>query len=219
MTIAPKKRTAIYGGSFNPIHTGHTALGEWLCQEGYVDELWFLVSPLNPLKQHDTSLLADDLRLHLAQLAVKESETLQVSDFEMHLPRPSYMVHTLQALRNAYPEREFILVIGADNWHHFHHWYQPEEIMAHHTLLIFPRPGYDINPATLPQGVQLVHAPLYPISSTNIRNAIVHGTCQGEWLNPKVWKEIKEKGYYKVDGLTHSLSTPRHKQKSPLDGR
>lgn len=192
-----KKRTAIYGGSFNPIHLGHTSLGDWLCQEGYVEELWFLVSPLNPLKQQDTTLLDDAARLDLARLAVEEKSTLRVSDFEMHMPRPSYMVHTLEALRSTYPDREFVLVIGADNWLAFPRWYQPEEIMAHHNLLVYPREGYDIDPATLPQEVQLVNAPLYPISSTDIRHAIARGTCQGEWLHPKVWEEIQAKGYYK----------------------
>lgn len=192
-----KKRTAIYGGSFNPIHTGHTALGEWICQEGYVEELWFLVSPLNPLKQQDQDLLDDETRLHLTQMAVKESQTLKVSDFEMHLPRPSYMVHTLEALREAYPEREMVLVIGADNWLSFDRWYRPEEIMAHHDILVFPREGYHIDPTTLPQGVQLINTPLYPISSTEIRQDIAQGTCQGQWLHPLVWEEIKAKGYYK----------------------
>lgn len=192
-----RKRIGIYGGSFNPIHTGHTQLGEWLCREGYVDELWFLVSPLNPHKVGDTSLLDDEIRLHLAQLAVEESDTLRVSDFEMHLPRPSYMVHTLEKLREAYPEDEFILVIGADNWERFPRWYKPDEILAHHRIIIYPRDGYEVDTTTLPQGVTRVESPLYDISSTEIRAAIANGQCQGEWLSPNVWEEIQKKGYYK----------------------
>lgn len=188
--------TAIYGGSFNPIHLGHTSLGEWLCDEGLVDELWFLVSPQNPHKVGDTSLLDDDIRLQLAQLAVEESERLHVSDFEMHLPRPSYMVHTLARLRESYPEREFVLVIGADNWARFNQWYKPEEIMAHHRIIIYPREGYPIDASALPSGVTLVHSPLYPISSTDIRQAIANGTCQGEWLHPNVWREIQQRSLY-----------------------
>ena len=75
-----KIRMGIYGGSFNPIHNGHTQLGEWLCKEGCVDELWFLVSPLNPLKAGQTDLESDETRLRLAHLAVEESERLGVSD-------------------------------------------------------------------------------------------------------------------------------------------
>ena len=104
-------RIGIFGGSFNPIHTGHTRLGQWLVRKNYVDELWFMVSPLNPLKQNSTELLPDGLRLQLAQLAVEGKAGLRVSDFEMHLPRPSYMVHTLAQLRQAYPQHEFLLII------------------------------------------------------------------------------------------------------------
>ena len=198
------KRTAIYGGSFNPIHTGHTQLAQWIIEQGYADELWFLVSPLNPLKQEAGSeLLPDDIRLHLAQLAIEQADTdsrdsLRVSDFEMHLPRPSYMVHTLEALRQAYPTRDFILLIGADNWLCFDRWFQPEDILAHHSILVYPREGYPIDASLLPPQVTLLQsAPLFPTSSTDIRNAIRQGTCQGEWLSPNVWKEIQAEAYWK----------------------
>lgn len=192
-----KIRTGIYGGSFNPIHNGHTQLGEWLCKEGCVDELWFLVSPLNPLKAGQTDLESDETRLRLAHLAVEESERLGVSDFEMHLPRPSYMYNTLQKLSKAYPERDFVLVIGADNWLCFDKWYKPEEIIQQYEIIIYPRDGYPIDTTTLPAKVLIVDSPLYNISSTEIRTAIKEGRCHGEWLNPKVWKEIKRKRIYR----------------------
>lgn len=191
-------RTGIYGGSYNPIHQGHTKLGEWLCRHGVVDELWFLVSPQNPFKQ-DQQLLDDKARLQLAHLAVSSLRTagLGVSDFEMHLPRPSYMVYTLEQLRQAYPEREFVLVIGADNWQRFGHWFHAEEIMKHHSLIIYPRPGYPIDASTLPNNVQLVNTPLLDISSTQIREGIANGNYHGKGLARAVWQEIKNKGYYK----------------------
>lgn len=190
-------RTGIYGGSFNPIHTGHLTLGKLLCEQGLVDELWFLVSPLNPFKQTTNDLLDDQARLQLVQLAVRNEPQLQVSDFEMHLPRPSYMVHTLEKLREAYPDREFILVIGADNWLRFDQWYESEEILNHHLILVYPRPGYEIDLSTLPDGVTLVDTPLIDISSTQIRNSIARGNFDGKGLPPQVWKEIKRQGYYK----------------------
>ncbi|MCR5180440.1 MAG: nicotinate (nicotinamide) nucleotide adenylyltransferase, partial [Bacteroidaceae bacterium] len=131
--------TGIYGGSYNPIHEGHLTLGRWLVRHHYLDELWFLVSPQNPLKPA-AGLLDDAARLHLARLAVGRKRGLRVSDFEFSLPRPSYMAHTLEALRSTYPDRDFVLVIGADNWHRFPQWYKSEEILRHHRLLIYPRP-------------------------------------------------------------------------------
>ena len=187
--------TGIYGGSFNPIHNGHTTLGHWLVEQGYVDELWFLVSPQNPLKPA-RDLLDDEARLRLARLAV--SNTLQVSDFEFHLPRPSYMVHTLEALRTAFPSRDFVLVIGADNWVHFSDWHQADEIIRHHRVIVYPRPGFPVDETRLPEGVVLVQAPLLPISSTQIRENIAHDpTYAGEGLAPRVWQEIQSCGYYR----------------------
>lgn len=195
-SLSARTRVGIYGGSFNPIHIGHTQLGAWLCEKGFVDELWFLVSPLNPHKVGDTSLLADDIRLHLVKTAIEESKSLKVSDFEMHLPKPSYMVHTLAELRASYPEIEFVLVIGADNWERFPKWYKPEEILVHHNILIYQRKGYQVDVSTLPQNVQLVDSPIYDISSTEIRNAIATGQCNGEWLLPNVWAEIQKLHLY-----------------------
>lgn len=189
-------RIGIFGGSFNPIHTGHTRLGQWLVRKNYVDELWFMVSPLNPLKQDSTELLPDELRLQLARLAVEGKAGLRVSDFEMHLPRPSYMVHTLAQLRQAYPQHEFLLIIGADNWLRFNQWRNSEEIMLHHRLLVYPRPGYALDTASMPQGVSLVATPLFDISSTQIRQAIANGHYHGLGLSPKVWKSIKQNRYY-----------------------
>ena len=189
-------RIGIFGGSFNPIHTGHTRLGQWLVRKNYVDELWFMVSPLNPLKQNSTELLPDGLRLQLAQLAVEGKAGLRVSDFEMHLPRPSYMVHTLAQLRQAYPQHEFLLIIGADNWLRFNQWRNSEEIMLHHRLLVYPRPGYALDTASMPQGVSLVATPLFNISSTQIRQTIANGHYHGRGLSPKVWKSIKQNRYY-----------------------
>ena len=189
-------KVGLFGGSFNPIHLGHLHLGQWLCKKGLVDELWYLFSPLNPFKQHSTDLLDDDARLRLAHLAVEGKPHLQVSDFEMHLPRPSYMVYTLEQLRATYPQHEFVLVIGADNWLRFPQWKESDEILRHHRILVYPRPGYPIVPSTLLDNVRLVEAPLLPISSTQIREAIRQGHYHGRGLPRNVWNEICRKGYY-----------------------
>lgn len=187
-------RTGIYGGSFNPIHQGHTTLGKALTEQGMVDELWFLVSPQNPFKV-DHQLLDDCDRLRLARMAVEGMEKLEVCDLEMNLPRPSYMVNTLAKLRQMHPEREFLLVIGADNWERFPDWYQHEEIMRKHRIIIYPRPGYPLE-ENLPERVTVAQTPLLDISSTDIREKIKNGAYNGDGLNPSVWEEIKKKGYY-----------------------
>lgn len=191
-------RTGIFGGSFNPIHNGHTQLGAALCDSGLVDELWYLVSPQNPLKDNST-LLHDEARLQLARLAVQDTPRLHVCDVEMHLPRPSYMVHTLEVLRQEYPDREFVLVIGADNWVCFDQWRDHQVILAHHHIIIYPRPGYEIDTSTLPHNVVLTDTPLINLSSTDIRKAIAAGCYNGYGINPLVWQEIQRQGYYTLD--------------------
>ena len=196
--------TGIYGGSFNPIHLGHTTLGRWLVRRKFLDELWFIVSPQNPLKQA-SDLLRDEARLELARLAVGRKRGLHVSDFEFRLPRPSFMAGTLEALRAAYPDREFVLVIGADNWLDMPRWYRSDEILRHHRLLVYPRPGYPLDAASLPRpdatgfpSVTLVDTPLLDISSTQVRQSIAHDPAyDGQGLDPRVWAEIQRQGYYR----------------------
>lgn len=188
-------RTGIYGGSFNPIHNGHTQLADFLCKQGFLDELWFMVSPQNPLKP-SAELLDENIRLQLACMATAKFPSLKVSDFEFHLPRPSFTVDTLAALRNAYPDRDFVLVIGADNWLVFDKWRQPEEILRHHHLIIYPRPGYEIDATKLPENVMLVNTPLIPISSTEIRRRIATGQDYTYFIDTAVAEEIKQNQYY-----------------------
>lgn len=185
-------RTGIFGGSFNPIHKGHTALAEQILKQNLVDELWLVVSPQNPLKK-DMQLMDDQTRLELAQLAVKNHPSIKVSDFEFHLPRPSYMTDTLKALRNSYPERNFCLIIGADNWLVFDHWFNYQEILKDYSIIVYARQGFPIDPKTLPQNVHLISPMLYPISSTEIRQNLKEETDVSKWLEPEVIERLKKK--------------------------
>lgn len=169
-----RKRIAIFGGSFNPVHVGHIALARSVVQQQLADEVWLLVSPQNPLKQQ-ADLLPEAQRLALARKALVNEDGVEVSDFEFHLPRPSYTWNTLQALSAAYPDVDFSLLIGADNWALFHRWAHPADILAHHQLWVYPRQGIVVDETSLPAGVCLIEAPLFPLSSTDIRNLVRKG--------------------------------------------
>nr|WP_320059671.1 nicotinate (nicotinamide) nucleotide adenylyltransferase [uncultured Bacteroides sp.] len=189
-------KTGIFSGSFNPIHIGHLALANYLCEFAGLDEIWFMVSPHNPLKE-ESDLLADHKRLELVQSAVEGYPKFHASDFEFHLPRPSYTVYTLEKLKERYPEREFHLIIGSDNWNLFSLWKDPEQIIATTPILIYPRPGFPIDEEQLPESVRVVSAPLLDVNSTFIRQAISAGKDIRYFLHSAVYKVIMEEGLYK----------------------
>lgn len=166
-----KIRTGIYGGSFNPIHNGHIAIARAMLDCDAVDEVWLMVSPQNPLKQ-SADLLDEQLRLDMTRRATADIPCVTACDYEFHMPRPSYMWHTLQSLSRDYPDREFTLLIGADNWQVFDRWYHADDIIAHYPIRIYPRRGYDIEASTLPHNVKLVDTGLYDVSSTMVRERI-----------------------------------------------
>lgn len=190
-----KLRTGIFGGSFNPIHIGHLALANYLCENDYIDELWFLVSPQNPFKQNE-KLLDDKTRLRMVNAAVRGYGRFYVSDFEFSLPKPSYTINTLNKLSETYTDRNFYLIIGADNWAAFDRWKSPEEIISKHHVLVYPRLGYDI-PEMLPQNVRAVDSPLIEVSSTFIRESISQGKNVRYFLHPAVYEIIEKESLYR----------------------
>ncbi len=197
-------RIGIFGGSFNPIHLGHTALATYICEQGLVDEVWLMVSPQNPLKQ-DLTLLDEKERLAMTRLAVASYPMLHACAFEFTLPRPSYTYHTLQALRTAYPEHEFSLIIGEDNWNSFHHWYRGEDIVRETPIIVYPRESKgseqsveknnQFSTFNLKLSI-LKNPPLLPYSSTEIRNCIATGKDASHMLHPDVAKFITERHHY-----------------------
>ncbi len=183
------KKVALYFGSFNPIHIGHLALANYLCEFGGIDELWFVVSPRNPFKQQ-TDLMDDDFRLQLVRLAIKDYPKFKACDVEFSMPRPSYTYHTLQQLEDIYPDNEFSLLMGADNWPNLKNWYKGEIIMSEYPIIVYPRPGYEIDVANLLENVRFVDAPQFDISSSFIRKSLQEGRDVRFFLHPEVWSTL-----------------------------
>ncbi len=166
------RRIGILGGSFNPIHVGHAIIASYIVESDLIDSLWLMVSPQNPLKENST-LASDYHRLRMTELVSRRLENVETSAFEFDLPRPSYTIDTLNALQAKFPDDEFYLVIGADNWCLFDKWKSGEEIISKYHILIYPRRGYEIViPEKYSDRVKAVEAPLIELSSTQIRERL-----------------------------------------------
>lgn len=193
-------KIGIYSGSFNPVHEGHIALCDYLVQEGVVDEVWLIRSPLNPLKANAANTLApDEDRQKMLELAIEGHRGLKVCCIEDTLPKPNYTINTLQALQKLFPGEEFHLIVGMDNWLIFDRWRAYDTILNDFHLIVYPRPGYKEETIealqNLTSHVRIVDAPQYDISSTEIREAISKGE-DTKLMNAKVLEYIKEKSLY-----------------------
>ncbi len=189
-------KIGLYFGSFNPVHIGHMAIANFLVEYGDIDQLWFVVSPQNPLKKKE-NLLNDYDRLEIMHLAVSDEQRFRVSDIEFRLPKPSYTIDTLAYLSEKFPAHHFSIIMGSDNLLNFHRWKNFEAIIQNYGIIVYPRPGFDPSTKETVPGIRLVDAPLMEISSTFIREAIKEGRNMRHFLPPGVWEYIDKMGFYK----------------------
>jgi nicotinate-nucleotide adenylyltransferase len=187
----------IFSGSFNPIHIGHLILANYIVEFTEIEEVWFLVSPQNPLKS-ENELSDEHIRLEMTELALAKYTKLKASDFEFSMPTPSYTVNTLDALRNEYPGHNFTLIIGADNWNVFESWREYDKILENYKIRVYPRLGHRITiPTKLRDKVEALDSPIIEISSTFIRDSIAEGKDVRAFLPDDIYDYILNKGLYK----------------------
>ena len=190
-------KIGVLGGSFNPIHIGHAILANYITQCTDIEQLWLMVSPQNPLKS-ELPQSYDVHRLAMTELVASKCDNVITSGFEFTLPKPSYTVDTLKALREKFPQHEFVLVIGADNWQNFEKWKDWQEILDKHNILVYPRMGSEIViPDDLCNKVEKLDSPIIEISSTYIREQLKKGKNMNFFLPKDVYRYILEKNLYR----------------------
>jgi nicotinate-nucleotide adenylyltransferase len=188
-------KTGLFFGSFNPIHIGHLILAEYMVEHAGLKNVWFIVSPQNPLKEKKT-LLADHHRLALVNIATEDDPRFRSSNIEFHMPQPSYTIDTLTYLSEKYPDHHFVLIGGMDILPSFHKWKNHEELLSQYELYIYNRPGYQAGEYSEHEKIRFFDAPLIEISASFIRASIRKGLDVRYMLPPKVYEYIREMHFY-----------------------
>ena len=189
-------RTGLFFGSFNPVHTGHMIIANYMVENSELDEVWLVVSPHNPHKSQK-SLARDHDRLHLVHLAIGNNYKIRASNIEFSLPRPSYTVNTLAHLREKYPNRDFALIMGGDNLLTLHKWKNYEVILKHHHIYVYNRPGYEQGSLADHEHVHYLEAPLLDISASFIRTLIKDGKSVQYMVPDAVFEYLDGSSMYK----------------------
>lgn len=199
-------KVGLYFGSFNPIHIGHLIIANYMVDNTDLDQIWFVVSPHNPLKDKKT-LLEDFHRLALVKEAIDDNPKFRASDIEFSLEQPNYTVKTLTVLAEKYPKHEFSLLMGEDNLRTIHKWYNYEYLLQNYRIFVYPRVMTIQEKSTKetetnsfhqhPNVVFLEDVPVMNISSSYIRKAIGNRKDVTYLLTAPVLKYIDEMGFYK----------------------
>lgn len=189
-------KIGIMGGSYNPIHIGHAIIANYIIQNTCLDKLWLMVSPENPFKSGQ-KMASDMDRIRMTEMVASRLDNVVTSAFEFSLPRPSYTIDTLNALQSKFPDDEFYLIIGADNWAAFERWRNHQEIIENFHLFVYPRRGYDVViPQDVANKVELVDAPFIEVSSTKIREQLGEYKNMCFYLPEDVYEYIVKKHLY-----------------------
>ena len=200
----------LYFGTFNPIHVGHMVIANYMAEHTALDQVWFVVTPQNPLKSKN-SLLKDNHRLALVREAVYESPNLKASDIEFGLSKPNYTTNTLAHIMEKYPEHSFSLIMGEDNLRNFHKWYNHENILLNHNIYVYPRvltPQEEIENESIDNSqieqlkgnqnvIYCADAPVMKISASFIRKSIKDKKDVRYLLTETVYKYVDEMNFYK----------------------
>ncbi|MCH5599942.1 nicotinate (nicotinamide) nucleotide adenylyltransferase [Niabella ginsengisoli] len=188
-------RIGLYFGSFNPIHHAHLIIANHILNETLVDKVWFVVSPHNPLKE-TSSLLDENHRFHLVNVAIEADDRLKASNIEFSLPRPSYTSITLAHLSEKYPQHEFCIIMGSDSFQNIRRWKNFEFILKNYQILIYERPGFEIAD-NINAKINILKAPLLELSATAIRKLIKEKKSLKYLLPEAVITEIEKAGHYR----------------------
>jgi nicotinate-nucleotide adenylyltransferase len=186
-------KIGLYFGSFNPVHVGHLIIASHIANTVNLGQVWFVISPQNPLKT-GSNLLNKYHRKYLIDIAIEGENKLRTSSIEFSLPIPAYTIDTLTYLQEKHPEHSFSVIIGSDSLQNLHKWKNYEKLINEYKILVYERPGIEIQ-KDYGENITRLKVPLLDISSTRIREMIKAGKSI-KFLVPDVVKEEIERNHY-----------------------
>ena len=199
------KKIGIMGGTFNPIHNGHLELAEAAYQYCDLDEVWFMPSGISYLKEQG-DIVSGKHRLEMTKLAVQNIEHFKCSDMELRREGYTYTIDTLRLLHEKYPKDEFYFIMGADSLFGLSKWKEPEKITKLCTLVTVIRDDVDSQELLTQKdcveetlGAKVIVVPFrrVDISSSTIRNKLLHGESVKNMLPETVLEYMDANGLYK----------------------
>jgi nicotinate-nucleotide adenylyltransferase len=189
-------KIGLFFGSFNPVHIGHLIIANTIYEYTDMDEIWFIVSPLNPLKRSSKSLIHEFDRIDMVEQAIEDQPHFKAKDIEFHLPKPNYTVNTLAYLEEKHPNYDYQLIIGEDNLVNFVKWKNYEVILDHYGLIVYPRPNAGVSSFKDHPNVTYVKSPLIDISASFIRRSVKMGKSIKYLVPDRVYEYIRNKKLY-----------------------
>jgi len=195
--MAAKKKIGLFFGSFNPVHVGHLVIAEYMAEFTDLDQVWFVISPQNPLKPQK-SLLDEKQRIKMVRMGIEYDNRFKASAVEFEMPRPSYTINTLTYLSEKHADYSFVLIMGTDNLVTLHKWKNYEQILKGYSIYVYPRKEAHPVPKEFANhpNVKLTEAPVMELSSTFIRESIKDKKDVRYMMPPSVAEYVKEMHFY-----------------------
>jgi len=203
-----KKKVILFGGTFDPVHVGHTTVADYACNYINAEKTIFIPAKRSVLK--DLAPKANDLqRYEMLSLAIADNDKFELSDYEIKKTKPSFTLDTVKYFKNKL-NRQYDLywLIGADAIKDFPLWYKVEELIDTCDLCLICRAGFekpDFSSFKKQWGLQrvekmqknIIETPLIDINSTEIRKLLAQNKDVDNMLNPSVAKYIKKNNLYR----------------------
>lgn len=188
-------KTAVFGGSFNPIHLGHIKVAKTVKDKFGIDRVLIIPTYTTPLKDN-CEMVSPQHRFNMCKLMCREYLDIFVSDIEITRQGKSYTVDTLKRLKRSHPTDEFFLIVGADMFLTIDKWRNAEKIFSYASVCTVPRDDLDYRAllnksaylSKLGAQCKILKEPVMDISSTQIRQMI----SEGKDISPYVGNEVAE---------------------------